>query len=332
MLFAAAILCASPAAVAQEAAKPREWKLSVAVGPAFALGQAADAWAKRIVERSGGTLNVVLVPGASLAKRDPEREFGALRDGAADLAVGSTLHWSAEIDALAVVGLPWLAAEPRQLTQLATGDVRDRLFAAIDQAGAIPLALAPLGHRSIATRASAVRVPDDVRGVDVRIASSHYLIDFYAALGARPHAMPFAEAAVAFEAGRLGAQEGSPAAFVATRVDALGLKHVTLWGAIAELAVFAVNRAVWDGWSAEQRAQVGAAATDAATDLARRAQEEEQTALATLKSRGVELLRLTPSGAAAFAAAAKPIYDKWAAIAGPELVQAAERAVAAPPK
>src|SRR5262245_12998107 len=55
---------------AEDAAKPREWKLSVAVGTAFALGQAADAWAKRIAERSGSALNVVLQPGASLAKRD----------------------------------------------------------------------------------------------------------------------------------------------------------------------------------------------------------------------------------------------------------------------
>ena len=314
---------------ADDAAKSRELKLSVAVGPAFALGQAADAWARRLAERTGGALNVVLQPGASLAKRDPEREFAALRDGAADLAVGSTLHWSADVGALAVVGLPWLAPEARQLEQLATGDVKDRLFAAIEQAGAVPLALAPLGHRAIATRANAVRVPDDVRGIDVRIASSRYLLDFYAGLGARPFAMPFAEAAAAFEAGRLSAQEGSTAAFVATRVDALGLKHVTLWGAIAELAVFAVNRAVWEGWTPEQRAHVASAANDAAMELARRVQEEEQGALATLRSRGVELMRLTPSGTAAFAAAAKPTYVKWTAIAGAEIVQSAERALAA---
>lgn len=329
MFCTAAFLCVPPAAVAQDAAKARELKLSVAVGPAFALGQIADTWAKRIAERSRGALGVVLQPGASLAKRDPEREFGALRDGAADLAVGSTLHWSAQVEALAVVALPWLAPEPRQLAQLATGEVKDRLFAAIERSGAVPLALAPLGHRAIATRGSAVRVPDDVRGVDVRIASSRYLVDFYAGLGARPFAMPFAEAAAAFETGRLGAQEGSPAAFVAARVDALGLKHVTLWGAIAELAIFAVNRAVWDGWTAEQRAQVAGAAEDAATELGRITQEEEPRAFATLRGHGVELMRLTASGTAAFAAAARPTYDKWAAIAGTEVVQAAERAVAA---
>ncbi len=310
----------------------REWKLSVAVGPAFALGQAADAWAKRIAERSGSTIVIALHPGASLANRDPEREFIALRDGAADLAVGSTLYWSAQVEPLAVAGLPWLAPEPRQLALLATGEVKDRLFAAVEAAGAVPLALAPLGHRAIAARPKAVRSPDDLRGLRIRIGGTRYLVDFYAGLGAQPHAMSFADAATAFRAGTLDAQEGPIAAMVAARVDTLGPRHVTLWGAVAELAVFAVNRAAWDGWSADVRAQVAAAARDAAGELAQIALREEQAALATLRSRDADLLRLTASGTAAFAAAARPTYDKWAAVAGTELVRAAERAVAAAPR
>ena len=36
----------------------------------------------------------------------------------------------------------------------------------------------------------------------------------------------------------------------------------------------------------------------------------------------MSLLRLTASGRAAFAAAARPTYDKWTAVAGEELVRA----------
>ena len=67
----------------------------------------------------------------------------------------------------------------------------------------------------------------------------------------------------------------------------------------------------------------------AASELATLAAAEHETALATLKSRDVSLLRLTASGRAAFAAAARPVYDKWAAVAGEELVRAAESAVMA---
>ncbi len=256
-----------------------------------------------------------------------------MRDGAADLAVGSTLHWSAQVNELAVVGLPWLAPEPNELAALATGPMRERLFAAITRANAIPLALAPLGHRAIATRARPVSLPDDMRGLKVRITASRYLVDFYAGLGALPFALPFGEASDRFGSGDLDAQEGSVATFAATRLDALGVHEVTLLDGVAELAVFAVNRAAWNGWTDGQRKVVADAAEEAATELAKRAAAERDAALATLKSRNMSLLRLTASGRAAFAAAAKPTYDKWTAVAGEELVRAAESAVkAAPPQ
>ena len=88
----------SPALAQSPDAGPKPSKLSVAVGPAYALG-------KLVAERSGGALPIKVYPGASLAQRDPDREFAALRDGAADLAGGSTLHWSAQVNELAGVGM-----------------------------------------------------------------------------------------------------------------------------------------------------------------------------------------------------------------------------------
>jgi TRAP-type C4-dicarboxylate transport system substrate-binding protein len=314
---------------AQDAAKAKPLRLSVAVGPAFALGKSADIWAKLVTERSRGAFAVDVHPGATLAQRDPDREFAALRDGAADLAVGSTLHWSVQVNELVVVGLPWLAPERDDLVALATGTMQERLFAAITRAGAVPLALAPLDHRAIATRSNAVRTVDDLRGQKLRTTSSPYLVDFYSALGALPFAMPFADAANQFRAGALDAQEGPVATFAAIRVDGLGLRNVTLWDAVAELAIFAVNRAVWEKWTIEQRALVQTAALAAAQELATLAAAEHETALTTLKNRDVGLLRLTASGRAAFAAAARPVYEKWAAVAREELVRAAESAVMA---
>ncbi len=327
-LLAAEVSLATPT-FAQDAVKAKALKLSVAVGPAFALGKSAEVWAKLVAERSDGALAIDLHPGATLAQRDPDREFAALRDGAADLAVGSTLHWSVQVNELIVVGLPWLAADRNELAALATGTVQERLFAAITHAGAVPLALAPLDHRAIATRSNAVRTVDDLRGQKLRTTSSHYLVEFYSALGALPFAMPFADAANRFSAGTLDAQEGPIATFAAIRIDGLGLRHVTLWDAVAELAIFAVNRSVWEKLTVEQRALVQTAALSAASELATLAAAEHETALATLKSRDVSFLRLTSSGRAAFAAAARPVYDKWAAVAGEELVRAAESAVMA---
>ena len=114
-------------------------------------GQGGRALGELIADKSAGSVPVRFVPGAALALRDPAREFIALRDGAADLAVGSTLFWAGQVVELNAVGLPWLAPEDKDLAALASGAVAERLAAALERAGVVPLAFAVLGHRELAT-------------------------------------------------------------------------------------------------------------------------------------------------------------------------------------
>ena len=240
-LLAATLVAMASSAWAQDShVQEKAWKLSTAVGPAFALGIAGERWAKLIAERAGGKLAVKVFPGAVLAKRDPAREFLALRDGAAELAVGSSLYWAAQVAELNVIGLPWIVGDAKALDALVIGPVKAQLDAAIDRAGAVALAYAPLGLRALATTTVAVQAPADLAGLKVRTAWTPLLTDVFMTLSAEPRTLSFADAQAAFAAGTLNAQEGTPATFAAARLDALGVRHVVLWGAIAEIAVFAV--------------------------------------------------------------------------------------------
>jgi len=298
-----------------------ELKLSVAVGPAYALGMAADRWAKLIVDRSGGRLAVKRYAGATLSKRDPQREFAALADGTADLAVGSTLNWSAQVKELGVVGLPWIAPGRRQLDALLTGLIGERLTVAVKHAGAVPVAFAPLGHRALATAQRPVDKPSDLATVWVRVVAAPAVGGLYAALGAQPRRMSFDAAETAFAEGMLDAQDGTLATFAATHVYALGMRRVLLWDAIAEAAVFAVNRARWESWSELDRALVAAAARDVARGLPDVLQKEEEAALQELRRGGMTVARLTPSGREAFVAASRAYFEQAAYVAGPRLVR-----------
>jgi TRAP-type C4-dicarboxylate transport system substrate-binding protein len=329
-VVAAALLAQASPAQAQQA--PREWKLSTAVGPAFALGRAGERWATLIAQRTAGRLPVKLHPGAALAQRDPLREFAVLRDGGADLAVGSTLFWSATVPELGVVGLPWLAPSWPQLTALAGEAVATRLAAALVRAGVEPLAFAPLGYRALATTARAVREPADLTGLRVRIPALPAVADLCTALGAQPRSMTFADAQAAFTSGSLDAQEGSAASFAAARLDAVGLRFVADWNAVAELAVFAVSRGAWEAWPEADRLLVREAAVEVANELAALARKQADDALSELRRRGLTITRATPDGHAAFALATRSVYERWAAVAGEDITRAAEAAVAAVPR
>ena len=161
----------------------------------------------------------------------------------------------------------------------------------------------------------------------VRMAATPFLTDFFAGLGAAPRAMALADAQAALRAGNLDAQEGSLAAIAAAQLDTLGIRQVLLWGAVAECAVFAANKAAWNNWTPEQRAVARAAALEVAGGLPALARAENDAALVELRKRGVTVTRLTPAGRGAFAAVARGVYDKWAAVAGPELVRAMEAAL-----
>ncbi|HZQ60435.1 MAG TPA: TRAP transporter substrate-binding protein DctP [Casimicrobiaceae bacterium] len=316
----------APASALAADAKPAPLKVSVAVGPAFALGQAAQTWARLVNERAGDALALRVFPGATLAQRDAAREFATLRDGAADMAVGSTLFWSTQVPALAVASLPWIAPSARALDALASGAVGDRLMQAVDGAGVVALAIAPLAHRELIATTDRVHAPSDLQGLRVRIAANALLSDIYTGLGALPTTMSLAATRDAVAAGTLDAQEGTPRTFAAARAGVSGFKYVTVWQAVGELAVFAVNKKTWDGLTEPQQGIVRAAAQEAAGELGIGAAQESESALETLRERGVTITRLLPPAQAAFAAAAAPVTERWKATIGADLVEAAQAA------
>jgi len=169
-------------AVAQEKVQLR---LSTAVGPAFALGKAGERWAALLNEGAAGGFEVVQYPGAILTLRDSLREFGALRDGAVDLAVGSALAWSAQLPVFGVYGLPWLAPEQREQEALARAPaVQARVQEAAAAAGVAVVAIAPLGERAIATFDGGLTEPSMLAGRTIRTVTIPIVVDTLATLGA----------------------------------------------------------------------------------------------------------------------------------------------------
>jgi TRAP-type C4-dicarboxylate transport system substrate-binding protein len=323
-----ALTLAAFAAPAQQASPASELRLSVAMAPAFPLGAAAKAWSEAMAAAPEGRVETKLHPGASLAGRDPARELLALRDGAADLAVGSALAWSAQLPGLGVYALPWIAPEPEDLAALvASPEVAGELMRRAEANGVVLLAFAPLGHRSLATTSRTVRAPADLAGLRVRATGGPAIVEALAALGARPEAMSFQLAQEALAAGRLDGQEGFATSFVAARMPATGYRQLLRWGAFGDAMVFAVRRAVWDGWSDAQRRSAldSARRVAAGVDAAAREADAERM----LVAQGMGDSRLTRAGHDAFAAAAASARTLRVQAIGADLVATAERVVQA---
>jgi TRAP-type C4-dicarboxylate transport system substrate-binding protein len=309
-------------AFAQATYKP-EYRMSVAVGPSYAWGKGAEAWATLVKERTGGRISIRVFPGAAATGGDPANEFEALRTRAVDLAVGSALNWAPQVKPLHLFALPFFVGSDRRLDAILAGSPGAALFRAVADAGVVPLAWGDHGFRALATTDRAIRKPDDVAGLRIRISGPAIFDDIVAMLGGAPVRSKWPDAQKALLDGSLNGTETSPAQFLVTKAQTLGLKHLTLWNLAAEPLIFAVNKAAWDEWTEADRELVRGAARDAATKEI--AQARGSTAAANERIgrdlRGaVAVLRPDAAQRAAFAAALEPVFRRWSAAAGEALV------------
>jgi TRAP-type C4-dicarboxylate transport system substrate-binding protein len=310
-----------------------EYKLSTAVGPAYPWGKGAEIWAQLVKERTAGRIIIKQFPGASAVAGDTAREFAALRDGTIDLAVGSSINWAAQVRALNLFALPFMVGDNKALDALLHGEVGAAVLHAVEEAGVVPLAWGDNDFREISTAQRALRRPEELAGLRIRASGSPLADEVLAALGAVPVRMKWLYAQNAMLERGLDGQETTAQAFVATKAYTLGQKQFTLWAVAADPLVFAVSRAAWEAWAAEDREIVREAAVEAAgreIALARRAAATAEAAMVREpNSAGVIITRLTPDERAAFAAATRAVFDKWAAEVGVDLVKRAQDAILA---
>lgn len=322
-VMAASALTVASVSVAQN--YKDEYKLSTVVGTAFPWGQGAEIWANLVRERTDGRINIKMYPGVSLVQGDQTREFSALRQGVIDMAVGSTINWSPQVQELNVFSLPFLTTTFAGTDAITGGEVGKKLFELIDQKGAIPLAWGENGFRQLSNSKQIITSPAALKGMKIRVVGSPLFIDTFTALGANPTQMSWADAQPALASGAVDGQENPLSIFVGAKMQNLDQKFVTRWNYMNDPLVFVVNKGVWASWTPADQAIVKQAAQDAAKQQIALAREPLADKVVAL---GVGVSELTPAQTAEFAKMTRPVYDKWKERIGKELVDMAEAAVA----
>lgn len=323
LVMAASALTVASVSVAQN--YKDEYKLSTVVGTAFPWGQGAEIWASLVRERTDGRINIKMYPGVSLVQGDQTREFSALRQGVIDMAVGSTINWSPQVQELNVFSLPFLTTTFAGTDAITGGEVGKKLFELIDQKGAIPLAWGENGFRQLSNSKRIITSPDALKGMKIRVVGSPLFIDTFTALGANPTQMSWADAQPALASGAVDGQENPLSIFVGAKMQNLDQKFVTRWNYMNDPLVFVVNKGVWASWTPADQAIVKQAAQDAAKQQIALAREPLADKVVAL---GVGVSELTPAQTAEFTKMTRPVYDKWKERIGKELVDMAEAAVA----
>ena len=332
---AAALALAPSVALAQQTYKS-EYRMSLVLGPPSPWGMAGQIWADLVKERTKGRINIKLYPGVSLIQGDQTREFSALRQGVIDMAVGSTINWSPQVKSLNLFSMPFLMPDYAAVDALTQGDVGKEVFKTLEKSGVMPLAWGENGYRELTNSKHAISKPEDLKGMKIRVVGSPIFTDMFSAMGANPTQMSWADAQPALSSGAVDGQENPLFMFTILKLQTVGQKFVTTWGYMADPLVFVVNKDIWATWSKADQDIVRQAAIDAGKQeivIARKGLVEPgKPLLKDIAGMGVTVTQLTPEQREAFVKVTRPVYEKWKPTVGVNLVEMAEKAVAARPK
>jgi tripartite ATP-independent transporter DctP family solute receptor len=310
-----------------------EYRLSTVLGPAFSWGKAGERWSELVKQKTDGRISIKLYPGTSLVGGDQTREFSAIRQGVIDLAIGSSINWSPQVKQLNLFSLPFLTPDEKSLDALIKGEVGKTLFAVLDKQGVVPLAYGENGFRELSNSRQPIKTPADLKGMKIRVVGSPIFLDAFAALGANPTQMSWADAQPALATKAVDGQENPLSVFNAAKLHTLGQNHLTLWGYMTDPLIFVVNKQIWANWSEVDRKAVREAAEQAASENLIAARKGispgDDALLQAIEKNGVTITRLTAEQRKAFKDITRPVFDKWAAIVGTDLVKKAEAAIAA---
>ena len=313
---------------AQTAYRP-EYKMSTVVGTALAWGKCGENFGNYVRERTGGRINIKQYPGSSLVQGQQDREFAAMRQGIIDVLCGAPINWSGTVRECGAFALPFLMPDHKAYDAVMASDaVQKDFFDIIRKSGAEPLAIGETGYRQLSNSKRAIRKPEDLKGLKVRIVASPMYQEIMAGMGANPTAMSWADAQPAMASGAVDGQENPMELFLGLKVHQLGQKFVTKWNYSNDILLIAIANPIWQSWSPADQKIVREAALDATKENLRQVRDVYAKDVELVRALGVDVTVPTAAEMEQWQIACRRPYARWKAQINPGLISKFEEAVA----
>jgi C4-dicarboxylate-binding protein DctP len=318
--FAAALVVGAPA-VAQT---PIVIKFSHVVAVNTPKGKAAERFKQLAEERTKGRVKVEVYPNSQLFK-DGE-EMDALQLGSVQMLAPSLAKFGPlGVRDFEVFDLPYMFDGYDDLHKVTEGPEGAALFKKLESKGIIGLAYWDNGFKDMSANRP-IKVPEDYKGLKMRIQSSKVLGDEMKALGAIPQVMAFSEVYQGLQTGVVDGTENPPSNFYTQKMNEVQ-KYLALTNhGYLGYAVIA-NKKFWDGLPPDIRTILEGAMKDAtiyANDIAK---QENDDALAAVKKAGTtEIITLTAEQKAAMKKALLPVHKENESRVGADTLAAVYKA------
>jgi C4-dicarboxylate-binding protein DctP len=283
-------------------------------------GKGAEQFKKLAEERTKGRVKVEIYPNSSLFKDGEEME--ALQLGSVQMLAPSLAKFGPlGVREFEVFDLPYMFDSYEELHKVTEGPVGAALFKKLESKGIIGLAYWDNGLKVMSAN-KPLRMPEDMKGLKMRIQSSKVLGDEMKALGAIPQVMAFSEVYQAMQTGVVDGSENTPSnMYTQKHHEVQKYTAVTNHGYIGYAVI--VNKKFWDGLPPDVRTTLDGAMKDATKYANDIAQKENDDALEGIRKSGKsEVITLTAAQKAAWKKALVPVHKENESRVGKDTLEA----------
>jgi C4-dicarboxylate-binding protein DctP len=218
-----------------------------------------------------------------------------------------------------VFDLPFILPDKAALRRVTDGPLGKKLMKLLEPKGMVGLAYWDNGFKDMSAN-KPLHMPDDFKGLKMRIQSSKVLEAQMRALGAIPQVMAFSEVYQALQTGVVDGTENPPSNEYTQKMHEVQKYTVLSDHGYVGYAVI-VNKKFWDGLPADVRGQLEKAMKEATDFTNSIAQKENDDALEEMKKSGkTAISTLTPAEKDAWKKALLPVYQEMSSRVGQTII------------
>lgn len=280
---------APQAAAGTASAKPKAkivLKLSHVLDQAHPVHAAMEFMAKRLLEKSGGTVELQIFPNGQLGSETESIE--QVQRGAIAMVKTSAAPMESFVPNMALFGLPYLFRDEDHYWKVLNGPIGKELLEAGASVGLRGLCYYDSGSRSFYTKGKPILTPADLDGKKIRVMKSRTAMDMISQMGGAPTPIPFGELYTALQQGMVdGAENNPPSFFTSRHFEVTKQYSLDEHARIPDILLF--SEEVWKGLSPEVQRWIQESADESVVFERKLWKEKTQEALDELEKAGVKV-------------------------------------------
>jgi len=324
--------------------KPKaEYTMQVNVGPAYGWGMGAQKWADLVKDYTNGQINIKPYFGSALLQGKQTNWFQAVSEGSIDFVTDSTINASGVVKSLNLFSLPFFINTYENVDKIENGNSGKQIISEMEKLGVVTLAWGENGFRELTNSKKPITSPIDMKGLKFRVVGSPIFIDTFNALGADAVSMNWGDAVTAFQQGAVDGQENPYGVLLPVQIWQYH-KYLTNWNYVIDPLVLGVSKQTWDTFPGYIKKAIQDAALVAATwekayvrrgldgfvsiNILKNQFKDTTTVMDQIgyvRSKGMQVIDLTPEQRQAFINATSSVYDKWVPIIGQNIYDLAKK-------